>query len=330
MRFLLLALVLLVRCMATAQNPVFVADQTLKLMGEHEYFFAFAEGDRVDLHVELLMGRELKVVELVQFPDFPVFRTYELDTLMDKSIQIPKTGVYVLRIKETGMGKKVCRFTLHRTPSTEATARIDTRVTWDIKAYPMYQSRVKKVQTDVKTELVSISGKVTVGAGKLGLGKSVNSYQFTLPPNTVRWAYRLAVGQQAMEARKKDAEAFSNALKKGGARALSIQPESALAALALGMAINLSTSTAGEDVQYALVNAVNQQLFLAGEEYKAELWQGGISVDVQKRYAPLAGTWFFAMKNDNWLDDIDVTIDIEAVTETPIYQEEIYLEPIRP
>jgi hypothetical protein len=53
-------------------------------------------------------------------------------------------------------------------------------------------------------------------------------------------------------------------------------------------------------------------------------------VDVQRRYKPLEGNWFFAFKNSNWIDSIDVNIDIEAVTEVPVFSEEVYLEPVRP
>jgi hypothetical protein len=66
---------------------------------------------------------------------------------------------------------------------------------------------------------------------------------------------------------------------------------------------------------------------MAGQaQYDAHIWQGGISVDAQRRFSPLSGTWFFALKNNNWVDDINVIIDIEAVTETPLFEEEIYLE----
>ncbi|MEY3248781.1 MAG: hypothetical protein RL742_824 [Bacteroidota bacterium] len=313
-----------------AQELLPVADQTLKLSGEHEYVFAFAEGDQIELHVALLEGKQIKAVELVQYPEYPVFRTYELDSVIDKSIRIPKTGVYLFRLNESGFGKKVCRFTLHRRPAGTATTRFDTRVTWDIRQYPMFRERKRQTQTGTRTEVVSSTGKVTVEAAQLGMGKNRNSYQFTLPPNTVRWAYRIAVGQEVAEARKKDSQKLSEMLQRGAIKVAGFQPETALAAFALGMAIDLTTSTAGEDVEYALVNAANQQRFLKGEEYKAEIWQGGISVDVQRRYKPLEGSWFFAFKNSNWIDAIDVNIDIEAVTEVPVFSEEIYLEPVRP
>jgi hypothetical protein len=329
-RFLLLFLLLSSSILLPAQELLPVADQTLKLAGEHEYVFAFAEGDQVELHVELLEGRRIKVVEMVQYPEYPVFRSYELDSVIDKSIRIPKTGVYLFRLDESGFGKKVCRFTLHRQPAGPAVARFDTRVTWDIRQYPMFRERKRQTQTGTRTEMVSISGKVTVEGAQLGMGKNRNSYQFSLPPNTVRWAYRVAVGQEVAEARKKDSQKLSEMLQRGAIKVAGYQPETALAAFALGMAIDLTTSTAGEDVEYALINAANQQLFLKGEEYKAEIWQGGISVDVQRRYKPLEGNWFFAFKNSNWIDSIDVNIDIEAVTEVPVFSEEVYLEPVRP
>ncbi|MBK6994950.1 MAG: hypothetical protein IPH31_08480 [Lewinellaceae bacterium] len=108
---------------------------------------------------------------------------------------------------------------------------------------------------------------------------------------------------------------------------MGIQPETALAAFALGMAIDLSTSKSGEDVDYAIVDWDNWQHFSKGEDYSAYMHQSGISVDAQRRYAPLEGTFFFALRSDNWIDDITVSIDIEAVVETPLFETQMYLEP---
>lgn len=321
---LVLPLLFLVRFLP-AQIPV--ADQTFKVSDTQEYLYALAAGDKVDLHVQLLVGRRLKVVELVQYPEYPLYRSYDLDTVLDKSILIPQTGIYILRIHEAGLGKKVCRFTLHRTPAGPETARLDTRITWDLRVQPQYQISRRPVPAGTKTEIIPISGQAVVGASKMGLKKPVGAYQFTLPPNTVRWAYRLSVGQASTEARRKDAGKLSDLLRSTSTKVAAYQPQTALAAFALGMAIDLTTSTSGEDVEYALVDSDNLQKFFAGENtYQAHIWQSGVSVDVQRRYVPLTGTWFFALRSNNWVDDIDVFVDIEAVTETPLFDMETYLE----
>ncbi len=110
---------------------------------------------------------------------------------------------------------------------------------------------------------------------------------------------------------------------------MGVQPQTALAAFALGFAIDLTASTAGEDVEYAVVNYDNWTKFAENKEYTAFMQQSGVSVDVQRRYAPLQGTYYFALKSDNWMDDINVNIDIEAVTEVPVFETEIYLEPVK-
>ncbi len=313
-----------------AQEPIPVADQTFRLDGKTEYVYAFAEGDVLQLTVQELTGKKIKYIEFVQFPDNIVYRAYELDSVLTKSIHVPKTGVYLLRFQEVGMSKKVCRFTLHRTPASAATARFNTFVPWDIKEYPDFQVVKRSVQAGTKTEMVSISGQVTVAAKKFYLNKPVNAWQFTLPPNTRQWAYRIAVGQAANQARQQDAQKLSLALQSGSAKLLALQPETALAAFALGMAVDMTVSKSGEDVEYAITDWDNWQHFSKGENYQAYMQQSGISVDVQRRYAPLEGTYWFALKSDNWVDNIDVTIDIEAVTEVPLFEVELHLEPIKP
>lgn len=320
-------LLLLPLC-ASAQKPIAVADQTFKMDGEHLYAFAFAQGDQVDLHMELLMGRQVRNVEFLQHNGPMLFSTYALDSAMDKTILIPQTGVYLLRIEERGMGKKVCRFTLHRQAAGPLTERMDTRVNWDIRQYPQYREKRRLIPTGKKTGISTLGGQITVGASKMGLKSPVSAYSFTLPPRTVQWAYRISVGQALMQSRQKDADQLTSALNSGAAKVLPVAPPTALAAFALGMAVDLTVPKASEDVEYALLSPENLPKFNNREPYQAFIWQGDISTDVQRRFSPLEGTYYFAFRSDNWMDDITVNIDIEAVTETPIFAEEIYLEAV--
>lgn len=321
-------LFLLLPWFAAAQAPVPVADRTFKMDGEHLYAFAFAQGDQVLLHLDLLMGRQVKNVEFAQHNGPMLFSTYAMDSTLDQTIRIPQTGVYLLRIQERGMGKKVCRFTLHRLPAGPLTERMDTRVNWDIQAQPNYREKRRLIPIGKKTDISTLGGKITVSASKMGLKSPVSAYAFTLPPRTVQWAYRISVGQTLMEARQKDADQLTSALNSGAAKILPVAPPTALAAFALGMAIDLTVPKAGEDVEYALLSPENLPKFNKQEPYQAYIWQGDISVDVQRRFSPLEGSYYFAFRSDNWVDDISVNIDIEAVTETPVYAEEIYLEPL--
>lgn len=329
-RILLLPLLILPILLFSQTTSIPVADQTFKLDGKSEFVYVFAEGDQVQLTVQELTGKSIKTVEFMQFPDYQIFRAYELDTALDKTILIPKTGVYLLRVQESGLSKKVCRFTLHRAPANAETARLNTRVDWDIRQYPNYTVRKRSVQVGKKPDVVSLGGQVTVAATKFYTQKPVNVYQFTLPPNTVRWAYRISVGQATQEARRRDAEKLKAVLQGGAVKIMGLQPETALAAFALGATIDLTISTSGEDVEYAIVDYDNWTKFSKYKDYSSFMQQSGVSVDVQRRYAPLEGTYFFALKSDNWVDNIDVHIDIEAVTEVPVYETEIYLEPMNP
>lgn len=312
-----------------AQSPIPVADQTFHLDGKTEYVFAFAEGDQVQLMVQELTEKKIKAVEFLQYPDNVIFRAYELDSVLTKSVFVPKTGIYLLRFQEVGLSKKVCRFTLHRVPASAETTRFNTHVPWDITTYPDFRVVKRSIQSGTKTEMVSLSGQVTVSAAKFFTKKPVNAWQFTLPPNTRQWAYRIAVGQAANEARQKDAQLLSKAFQLGSAKLLGVEPTSALAAFALGMAIDMTVTKSGEDVDYAITDWDNWQKFSKGTDYKAFMQQTATSVDVQRRYAPLEGTYWFALRSNNWVDDINVTIEIEAVTDVPVFETEVFLEPLK-
>ncbi len=315
----------------TAQSGLPVADQTFKLDGSSEHFYAFAEGDQIQLHVQELTGKKVKSIEFSQYLEgHLLFRAYELDSVLEKTILIPKTGIYLLRFHETGLTKKICRFMLHRSPGSIETTRFDTQLNWNVRETPGFRIGKKSVQAGKKTEIVSLGGQTTVSASKFYLKKPVNAYQFTLPPNTRQWAYRIAVGQAVQEARQHDAQKLKQAFQGGASKLMGVEPETALAAFALGMAIDLSTSKGGEDVDYAVVDWDNWQHFSKGENYNALMQQTGVSVDAQRRYAPLEGTFFFALRSDNWVDDITVNIDIEVVVETPVFEIQYYLEPEKP
>lgn len=325
MRISALTLALLLPLLLPAQQ---VADLTFKLEGGNEHFYAFAEGDEVRLLVQELTGKKIKSIEFSQYPDNRMlFRAYELDSALEKTILIPKTGIYLLRFQETGISKKVCRFQLFRKAGNPEMGRFDTQVNWDAHVTPQFRISKKSVQSGKKTEVLSLGGQVTVSASKFHTKKPVNAYQFTLPANTRQWAYRIAVGQAALEARRQDAQKLSQILQGGAVKLMGVEPESALAAFALGMAINLSTSQAGEDVDYAIVDWENWEHFSKGENYQSYMQQNGVSVDAQRRYSPLEGTYFFALKSDNWVDDITVNVDIEAVVETPLFDTVFFLEP---
>jgi hypothetical protein len=308
------------------ETPIMVADQTFKVEDTHQFAYALAEGDVAKLHIQLIAGRGLRSVEFIEWPGTVLFRAHQLDTNQTKEIMIPRTGVYVLRITEAGLGKKICRFVLQRTPANAGSRRMDTRVGWDLAKQSEWQVQQRPIQTGKTTAMVRNSGQVTVPAGKMGLTNSRTAWFFTLPPNTTQWAYRVSVGQSAANARRADAQKFSELTKSGAMKMMAVQPETALAAFALGMAVEMTVSTAGEDVEYILADAVNTQRYLnAQTTYDAFIWQGAVNVDVQRRYTPLSGTFALAFRNNNWVDDISVEVDIEAVTETPVIEMETYL-----
>jgi hypothetical protein len=314
-------------CLITlSAQKIKVADQTYRMEGESAYVYAFAEGDQVELMVQELSGKQIKGIEFVQFPDHVIYKGYQLDSVLNQTILIPATGVYVLKFKETGLSKKICRFTLHRTPANTGTARFETRIAWDIHQFPNYTVRKRNVETGKRIEMVSLGGQVTVSASKFYTKKPVNAYQFTLPPHTKQWAYRISVGQSTQEARNADARKLASVLQTGSVKLMGVQPQTALAAFALGMAVDMTQSRSGEDVEYALTDWNNWQKFSKNEPYDAHIQQPAISVDAQRRYSPLEGTLFFALRSDNWMDDISIQVDIEVVTEVPIMEMEVYLE----
>lgn len=316
---------------ARAADTILVADQTAMLDGIGEYAYGFAEGDQILIEIWPVNGKKIRSAALTAPSAQTLFEAREFDTLTLGVALAPTFGVYRLRLEEKGASKKICRFVLRRIPRSEATRLFNTRIDWNYALYPDCQVRKRSVVVGHKTELVQIGGQATVPAGKFGVKKPVNAYRFSLPPHTQRWAYRISVGQAGAEARAQDAQKFSSLLKTGALKALTVQPETALAAFAMGVAIDLTVkSSAGDDVSYALVDEANLSLFYEEKPHKAQMSQSRIAVDAQRRYAPTEGVWYFAFRNANWINDLSVQVEIEAVVETPVYGVESWLEPLKP
>lgn len=329
-RFTLITLMIFLGNIMLANSPILVAERTFKPNKTEDFYYAFAEGDQIIFDFEMLKGKNLKEIEIIEYPSSSKFMDYETKKIKNQILQVNKTGIYIFRFKEKGMSKKVCKFSIQRIPKDETTTDFNTSVLFETKSKTTYQTKQRKVIDKQYYDTQTSGGSVTVDAQKLGLTSNINHYQFSIPAGTLYWTYRIGVSQEVAKARKQDAVAFQTAMNDLSQNISTVLPKTSLAAYALGYLPKLTVSSAGEDVDYSLVDYNNLQLFRAGQSYNGWIHQKGISVDVQKitnQNGPTSGTYYFTLRNDNQIDNIDVVIEIVTVKQVTTYKTETYQEP---
>ena len=109
---------ILLSCNAFTQ-PIVVADTVFKLpiLGEQLLYYGFAEGDQVLISFQEENGKELKEIELTQWPSTSKFKETKVSSLQNKTLAIAATGVYQFRFANTVMLQKNCKLKIERIPA---------------------------------------------------------------------------------------------------------------------------------------------------------------------------------------------------------------------
>lgn len=332
-----------------AQGPIDVTDQTIKIGGlkEEELYLGFATGDKIVFNFEEKDGKELKEVEIVEYPGNSRYSDYKSSKIENKTLTVPKTGVYVFRFKNSAVAGRICKIRIQRIPAGEDTKNFNTAVTWQTKQETTYHTYTKDVIAGydttyipgtkrelVKTEQreeVILDRQERVHSGIHGNGNKTSVF-FTLPPNqsstyasskVIAWAYWVGVGEEANQAWKQNMRAVGALVK--GVAAIYTTP---LGALAIGAVVDLALPKMGEDVKYSIADQANKELFMTGgNEY--EVFDQGKGIAGYRKFTDpvlCQGAFYVLLSNDNWVQGIDVAVKVIAMVETKHYEDKPYTE----
>ncbi len=86
-----------------AQSPIIVTETSFKLpiLGEEFFYFGFAEGDQLIFSFEELSAKDLKEVEITEFPSTSRYKEYKTKAIQNKKLTVPRTGIYQFRFANT-------------------------------------------------------------------------------------------------------------------------------------------------------------------------------------------------------------------------------------
>lgn len=343
-RYFLILISLLFSLISYSQQKVMVSEGSLKIGGlsEEKLYFGFAANDKIVFTFNETRGKEIKEVEILEYPSSSRYTDFKVNNAKEKIITVNKEGVYCFRFNNGRLGKRICRYTIQRIPENEETQNFNTTVTWITKSDTTWNTYTKNVIVGYDTTYIKKTKKVAIASEKteeilLDKTERVHSrtnengnktwIHFTLPPNTktefetkkvIAWAYWVGVGEEANEAWKKNVNTVSK-LASGIAQ-MAYGP---LGALSVGAVAQLMTPSTGEDVYYALTNQQNKDLFLAGSSYYIS--DQGKGVAGYKKFTTSSmcqGTHYICLSNDNYVQGIDVNIKVSAIIETVQYEDQ--------
>ena len=309
----------------SAQEAISISEGTLKVGGisEEVLYFGLSEGDDLVFHFKEVKGKTLKEIEIIELPGASKFFEYKSNLVKDKSIQIQNTGIYKLRLKNSAISGRVCKYKLMRIP-IDPNQEFNTTVYWQEKRDTTYYTVQEDYLASKDTTIVDILGHRVerVHSQTATNGRPNKSIvQITLPEHTASWSYYIGVGEDA-EAVFQEAE--ETAIKKKGQLHAGAKLTRSLASgdptgslLLAGLALNglaeLGVPDKADNVQYWFATDYdNAQLFMQGQSfYQFEKGNGPLSY--KRMESPKTGTFYICLLNDNLMEGIDVHIRISAV-----------------
>ena len=306
------ALLVLIVTRAFGQNPIDVAESTFKITahGEEVFYYGFAEGDQLLFSFDVIKGGRLTELEISEQPSSTKFMAYKMKTVENRTISIPKTGIYKFRFTNATICGRVCTLKIQRIPAGEKTRYFNTSVAWKTVYDTTYVIEKDKEKYLIKDTLVSnITDMVTKVHSMGNLNGHKNTFNFRLPDNTVAWSYYIGVDQAGQQAY---ANAVKELSKKAGSVISFIPGYGPLAALALGGASYLSQLQSGEDIDYCIVDDANEKLLSAGQK-SVYIKKGKVINDYSKMTTPLKGMFHICLNNDNAIESVDVAVKITAI-----------------
>lgn len=297
---------------ALAQNEVDVADITLKVGGlaTEELMYGFAEGDKVIFTMTETDGKELKEVSIEEYPNTIKYQNRATAKIENKILNVSRKGIFKFSFYNSNVKGRVINIVLKRIPLNAETANFNTKVVWRDVIDTAYRAEQNQYLIKSDTSFVEVINTTSTVHSELNSKGNKTLVDFTLPANTVKWAFWIGVGQEAKKAYQKDVQALSSTV---GEFAGMTNP---LAGLLIGILPALTKTSNGENVMYRFMDGYeNAQKFANNQQY-LQFKQGNVVSDycnMPLYKSQLGRKLYIGLINDNTMQPIDVTTKITAM-----------------
>jgi hypothetical protein len=351
--FFSLFMVLSIPGFMLGQNLIDIADLTIKIpSGKEELlYYGFASGDILIFNFKEVNGKELKEVEIIEYPSSTKFQAYETAGINDKRITVNKSGVYQFRFNNTALMKeRVCSIKIQRIPKSLETADFNTGVSWIEKTDTVYsfktetvvsgyedvnKEKSRRVLDKVDTSFIILVDRVERVHSMTNLSSNnYSDFTFELPANkyypseilplsssvTVAWVYSIVVGDSGI-AWYKDAEQKAAAIDVtnfAGQLGLLSTGHVGLAILAIKGLSTFSTPPTGDNVEFKIYSYLNDKMITYA--------YGDVVAATGRNIEATQGGFRLKLTNDNIRDGINVDVKIMAVQVNKKWKYETYTD----
>ncbi len=301
--------------MVCAQQPIDVAESTLKIsgMGEEVFYFGFAEGDKLVFNFQEVNGKELKELEIIELPSSSKFMDYKTKKIENKVLEVTRKGIYKFRFANSAILGRICKFKIQRIPLNESTRNFNPSVYLKMVNDTTYTPVQERYLVKSDTVIVPVLEKqITKISSQSALNGNPNRalIDFALPEGTFSWSFHLSVGQEG----NKSYEASKEKFVTSAASAVSSLPGyGPLAALAIHGVNTFSKAGGGDNVKYYFISDWDNVLaFNAGQQFM-QYKQGDVIAEAAQMKYPSNGKVYIGVVNDNLVDAIQVNLSVTAI-----------------
>jgi hypothetical protein len=309
--FLFFIALLLQKVSYCQMRPIDVIDETVKLTGlggEQTLYFGFNAGDQIIFNYTEADGKELKELEIGEYPSNTKFADYKTKETKNKTINVGEKGIWFFHFANSAFGGRICKIKIQRIPANDASIGFNT----DVGTHTVFDTTYSLEQEKylVKSDTVYPNVKSTtvkVHSSTHFTSDNSNTVEFTLPENTIAWSYYIGVSQQGVDAFDDATQNFANS-----AAPILAKTGDPLAALAVCGVCYFTKIESGDAINYYILNGENVNLFSSGQDFH-HIKKGYVINDFSKMEQPLAGTYYVCLVNDNLIMPDQVLVKVTAV-----------------
>jgi hypothetical protein len=295
------------------QTPLTVADNDIEVPPDSvsEFYYGFAEGDQLVFNFHVEKGKELKEIEISEYPSDSKFIAKNSKKIENKVLQIPKTAVYKFRFVNEGKSTALCSVKILRIPGSDATKDFDPQVYWktlyDTSWTAESEDPSEKPDTVIKTlldQLVHVYPSVSTMSNR-------EEISFFIPASAVSCSFYIDVDTTGKEALTKTGQ---DLYKKETPFWIPNGADTSTKAKALNSGAQATGMHGRDSVVYYITNDANANLFRNGQT-PAYLKTGKVVNYSEQMASPGQGEYNVCLLNDNNFDKINVTVKVLAMVE---------------
>lgn len=308
---------LLLICLSTTvifgQTKISLLESTKKIspISEENIFVGLHAGDVLVINVEELNTKELKEIELIEYPSNSKFLDYKTPRIDNKQITINNTGIYKLRISNSAVSGRVCRINLDRIPA-ENTQNFNTTVHWKTVTDTTFYTEKEKYLISTDTTFSDFYSSTAFISSQNALNGNKNSQiiSFDLPINTSSWSFYIGTGNEGKAEYERAQKQFINSASKA---ALQIPGYGPMAALALTGVSYINQVQGADNVKYWFLSSVDDVQRFNSDITFYQYKKGDVVNEAAQIKSPLKGRVYIALLNDNTIDPINVMMKATAM-----------------